>query len=588
MNTLASLRTSQSLRQWSTWVMPAVVATVAVVVATLLFPHWYTVSPNLIDPWLYWGTAYAPDYSASAFATTYYFRRWTLVLPTYLASQFLSPLSTQVVVQGLTFALTVFLLLRALRGLAVGTSRADGQWLASVGLAFAASGFFAVNMGTTLHEGIGTLLFVAIISLCARPREHFRIGEAFFAGLVVVLLFVTYQFTAFFLPALVWMYASATDGASFRQWLGSLRIISALCGVAAGGLLDTLVGRLLVGGGWDGLLSYSFEMHRALPNAWGYPRSVWIDALSEWSGAVVVLGAAAIAALFLVEGRRSRWAITLALMSIPFVYDFVRSGGSLFWTHTSIYFYVAVFLAVALLARHAFAFAWSPLVLVGLVVTARFLTLAPQRALLLSAALTVTAAALRPSSTIVKRGASLAALALLMSGLAMHPWTKTPSWDTARGEPSSFYERLTEDHTFVTEWATSTETRVLIIDARPHVGWSTNVSALYGGYSALVLGYDSAIICDWGPSVALPTVAVAIVGDFTAMPSQQDELPPAVAGFRAVETEMGGLRHELEAILLDRALSDCGGIDVGGRRLSLLQVRPKGASKDEIAIYGYR
>lgn len=96
-------------RQRSSWGIAALVAAVSVGLVTLLFPHWYTASPYLIDPWVYWGTAYALDDSASAFSTTYYFRRWTLVLPQHFASQFLSPLSTQVVVQGLTFPLTVLL-----------------------------------------------------------------------------------------------------------------------------------------------------------------------------------------------------------------------------------------------------------------------------------------------------------------------------------------------------------------------------------------------------------------------------------------------------------------------------------------------
>ena len=61
--------------------------------------------------------------------------------------------------------------------------------------------------------------------------------------------------------------------------------------------------------------------------------------------------------------------------------------------------------------------------------------------------------------------------------------------------------KTNNENTKITDLALKLERRLTIIDDRPHQGWSTNISQLYGMYSALAVGYppkfESCNLVDW-------------------------------------------------------------------------------------------
>ena len=558
-----------------------------------IYPDWYTTSQVHIDPWIYWGTAEAVGYAASAFGGTYYFRRWTLWIPQWFLTQFLGPLESQMVLRSL-----ILLGISALIVSTINCGKLKRQVLMLtapvVVLALVGSSFFIFAWSTSYHEGLGTLFFVAALRTGYLSRDVFSPRSAALFGGLLVLLFVTYQFTAFLFPALGWVYYSALPRTSSTKRFRALRPGWILTGASSGMLVDTLVGRVLVGG-WENLLLYSVRVTLSVPNNWGAPREVWLEALTDWRGSIVGVWAVVTVLLLVPTMRDARLAGFLGLTILPYGIDFFRGGGSLFFPHTNVYLYVAVFFCLTLLALRA---ASTPAVLVavglggilgGAPVFREYLgTIDPFTAvgIVLVVALASALTELRVAQFAVRVGLAFA-LGGYVFGLATTPWVGgiSPSWDREAGDPRRHYESLATDHAYVTQWGEENSTRMFLIDARPHAGWSPNVNALYGMYSGLRLGYNGSWNCSWVAAATGPEAAIAIIGDYVGMTNENE---PTALLLMEQSDFAETVEISVERGVLDQGLRACEGVSPWTTNIVLLDARSRTQSSAAIKIYGYR
>jgi hypothetical protein len=559
-----------------------------------IYPGWFTTSSHHIDPWIYWGTAEAVGYSADAFGGTYYFRRWTLWASQWFFRLFLGPLEAQIALRSLILLSICVLLVSTVNASRRNTGGSTATAIV-IGLAVLGSSYFVWAWSTSYHEGLGTLLFLAALRIGVKERERYSPGLAAAFGSILVFSFVTYQFTGFLFPALIWMYVSALTGDSLRKRLLAARIEWFTAGVVGAMVIDAVVGRLVVGG-WENLVLYTLRVSIGLPNAWGYSRQVWMSSLFDWSGSIALVWIATLVVLCTRQFKNLRLAGFLGLVSLPYVFDFIREGGSLFWPHTNIYLYTAVFVCLASVAHrvarlHILTATAFVVIVAGTTfrtwegpsVVEPFIILS---ALLITGAVVTTFGQSSWTQSVGRVGAHVALIAYVF-GIATTPWVGgiAAAWDREAGDPRAYYESLTTDHHYVTRWGQDNGLRMFLIDARPHAGWGGNMNALYGMYSGLRLGYNGAWNCSWVGVATGPGAAIAVLGDYVEMTSESGQ---AIAlGRRSLDPAMS-LDITIERAALDRDLRSCDGVAAWDGDIRLLDFRPETPSSASIKVYGYR
>ncbi len=559
-----------------------------------VYPGWYTTPTSSIDSWIYWGTAEAVGYSAGAFGETYYFRRWPLWVPQWLLRRFLGPLETQMVLRSIIFT-SIFAVINSI--VAVGKQKTQHATASAAMLALAllGSGYFVYSWSMSYHQGLGTLLFLTALRIALQRRERFTAGSAAAFGAVLLLTFVTYPFTVLLFPALIWVYLSALSAGCLLTRFHALRTEWILVGGLSVMITDFALGWLLVGG-WNNLFLYNLRVGRDLPNYFVFSREVLLSNFLGPAGSILAVWAATLALLCAPRFRDARLAGFLGLTALSYFRDLARAE-ELPHPHTNIYLYSAVFVCLALLVNQTTV--GRNLSVGGLVVVIAGTTffwwdgIEGTKPLVVVSLLVIAVVALSPLSrsslieSVLAFGAHLAFVAFVF-GLATTPWVAgmAMEWDREVGDPRRHYENLTKDHHYITLWGQENEVRMFLIDARPNAGWGSSVSALYGMYSGLRLGFNGEWNCSWVGVAAGPTAAIAVIGNIVEMIDEVVELEVAPS-MQAVDSSEP-LEIMIERAALDSSLRACEGVDPWNGNMRLLDVRSGTASSASIKVYGYR
>jgi len=507
-------------------------------------PLWFLNSPDVIDPWLYWGTGSFSKYLGLHLSDTYYFRRWTLNGPNWLFQNLLAPIEAQWILRTL-----ILIGIMALAGLIVFHLTSSIQSAFFVIMIIASTDFLVRNIGMSYHQGTGLLLFLAIIFLTLQFGNSLRPQLlALATGILWGLSVVTYQFTLYLFPAFAVLlffqlrlrFALSRSNRFFTPLI-KLAIYGVVGFLLIVGLLDRVIATIF-GYQWDFLLTYSFQAQQSFGDSF----SVDPTSVEFWRDIVMLPATFGVAGLFLgltcivaksVNSRsgisRGIWGWFTLTLALTFILGAFMKNYGLAYPWTNIYLAIVLVIALGLFIpsrdntrdqgtiNKIFGKIWVP-VLIAWVFLDGFSTLDWRfKSLILLAlgiVLLTTAVGFEGRDPKTKTNnwvrtkklkyrafaqmiAMISASSLVwLSFTGWYPtWASAPFTSLTDGR--SFYVSKVTEQKSITDNALQFQRRVWIADLRPHAGWSTNVTSLYGMYSALTLGYPAQSIgcnqIDW-------------------------------------------------------------------------------------------
>jgi hypothetical protein len=503
---------------------------VALFVINIIYPAWFINPEFHIDPWIYWGTGENLQYAAKHFGSTYYFRRWTLTLPNYLFQQLFDPYLAQSLLRGL-----LFIGICSLGAVFIWSVTKNRLAIVFYLIFISSTEYIIRSIGTSYNQGTGILLFLGILIL-ARSKVDLKTCKclplAF--GLMSLLLFVTYQWTVYLFPGILTasFFYHFTCLAERRISAYIYCTIWTAVGFSAGLVVDLLVGMIL-GVRWENLLTYSLGTALGFIRSGDYavPLNVYKNSIfsaSSFPFLALVFMAKNLVLSRIVAISPNYFVIAVVLpLTIVHFMDPLLGANTTFTPQTNLYLAILLCIWVIITISNIYTKFKSPiykwLLLLSFVVIVvgfqnNFFTLNNNQWLQLLGLsfviLIFTYFALKfwePRSSYyslfrklrtndnAKANTYLHHISSLMVILAilittsclmstMQRWasgqraTYLSSSDAAR-----FIKRLSQEHRTLTNLPG--QPRLWLADFRPHSEWSVNISALYGLYSAVAVGY---------------------------------------------------------------------------------------------------
>jgi hypothetical protein len=504
-----------------------------------LHPFWFIAPKSNIDPWLYWGTGQGFRYLRTYFGATYYFRRWTLTIPNYVFEHLFSPYVAELLLRS-CLLLVVSFLGGLLAFLLTGASSAGA--VATLGFAYFA--FIVRSVGMSYNQGTGLALWFAIACLVVKWKSttsSYLFGKSLGVSVLLGLLFVTYQWTVYlWLPLAALGTSGLVSGCRSMSVRDPIRraipllLTGCIAGFAIVVLLDLEVGRLLRSP-WANVVSYTFSAHKALVAR--LPRlsvqRFLVDQVLT-SSSFALLGVAVSAPLAFstrLLGCRA-FAGSLLVLSVTYLLDPWTGANSHFTLQTIIYLSASLIVAVALLISSAYERALGG-------VTSRMSRLGATVALCTGGTLCTIALVLLshakwwvPVSVVAVTGATLSILGLFTErrivwgsvqllaasssaaalAVTMSAWRIDGDF-TREADAFQFIQQLTREHRSLMARAVQDGRRIWILDNRPHLGWSPNVSAAYGLYSAFTVDFPPTVSClQMNYLLSMPNSTVVLYG----------------------------------------------------------------------------
>jgi hypothetical protein len=526
------------------------ISLIGVASAHFLFYAWFINPSGHIDPWLYWGTGENLAYPASHFADTYYFRRWTLIIPNYIFQHVFDPYLAQLLIRSML--LLGVMILAGMFAYRITRSILSGV----LAVIFLASFEYIVrSIGTSYSQGTGLLLFFLLLNLVMfnKKTERFPLFKnGVVIGSIFCLLLITYQWTIYLFPAIILFallgfFETNNAEKSIFNFNSLLILISgAITGFVCILILDLAVGRLL-GVPWKNFVSYSWDVGSNLSNSGSWAvgiKKFWeTQAFSNYSFPLVAILMVSvnesIVRIYNINQLRKLSYLVGAIAGMHLLDPFT-GGNSLGVPQTNIYIAslccVSLGIIVAtIINQFRMHGRWSFVYFISAIcVTSILLIVGGTKSLanywwVLSGTILLFSVVLYSSGFLSKSRGSQDALPgkelfgfghlsiikqtcsarsqhqlffslalLLLASLSIPMWVYAPGHNNNFSSPAdaaSFIRKLSLEHRSATSVGESA--RLWVLDLRPHSGWSTNISALYGLYSAVVVSYPPPLAsCD--------------------------------------------------------------------------------------------
>lgn len=546
------------------------------------FPTWFVNPPFQIDPWIYWGTGENLKYAKTNFSTTYYYRRWTLTLPNYFFQHILSPLHAQ-------FALRSLLLLAFLVCIAaiLWSATKSVVVVAFTIFAICSNEYFIHLVGRSYNEGTGVLFVTAgvgVIVWSINQRIRNQVLLFCIAGFLFGLSMVSYQFTAYIFTPLFFVVAFFK---SEMKWIRSLirNVLLATCavgGFAGAIVLDLWVGRL-IGTPWENLLTYSLRIDNGIrsQNSYSVARDVFVKqiVLNPGSylvptGVLLVTYVLTLSSKKMLPPLRCRILVrySAALFFVFLVLPMLpRTANVVGYSNTNVYLLLALYFALALVAyrvlqlvetvprsspssRDFFGLAILAVLIAGVVFSKLSESKETATALYWTAFIVPACTAtmrwlasrwqerVRLLNSVLAVGLLAASFGVAETVESRWAYAQRPGF-SSRETAGEFLQQLSTTTRRLTDIANEQSRRMWLVDTREHAGWSTNISVLYGNYSAATLGYPPPQInCDqlnW--IVMFSNSSIVVLGETNRIKAKQliqglaKECPAINLDFRLVD-----------------------------------------------------
>ena len=459
------------------------------------------------DPWVYWGTAELPSYSATHFSDTYYFRRWTLTVPNFIFQNFLGPFEAQLVQRNLI----LILLLSLVGALTYLLSKSLAATFTSM-LVVSSTNPLIAAVGQSYHEGTGLILFISlaitmhVLVQQENPTRHL----ALCAGLLFGLLFVTYQFTVYIFVGMV-LGALACRGTKGMVNFAKYFSVPFLLGFLIVDTIDFLIG--LWFGSWPELLTFSFFMNEQIRQSGQFAPDIpeFLERTLASSNNFMI-GIAVAGLAMLIGGKvRTRW-FSFLLLFVALMYSLLPfTGTHVHQLHTVVYgLMLSILAGIVWLSQalddlqdnHHHTRIGPPLKLLLMTTVVIACTFFPEgfwvwATLVAIAASLIGLLLLRkkakrarhsPSRLLLLGSAGATALALLSPGLSIG-LISIEAFYSKLSNAKHGIESLSHEVRTLGSFAEENRYRIFILDNREHEGWSETISAFYGQYSSIAEGY---------------------------------------------------------------------------------------------------
>ena len=441
-------------------------------------PVWFIDSFDMVDPWLYYGTGEYFDYIKKHLYDTYYFRRWTINLGNLIFSNIFGPFYGMFVLKSLIFFFGLFFLQKIIYKI---SSRSYLVIFILTLIPFLFHAQLLGAVGTSYVPSLSFLLF-SIYFYFLINHEYQSQNVTLLAFLISIIL-ITYQGNIkFIVPSLILFFFDDDLKFHFNKFI--LKKILRLG-------IWTIVLTLLIDE------SIQFFLSIDLKNFFIYGLLTELNVRGDFIKGYDTFYKDLFPRLYKITY------LTGALLSILIIFNFKIIKNNLLkrvWL-----FYIIFSLMNLLEPFHKLGF--------SIYIQAKWLHL------LLSVILSVSFFILLFYDLINKINKKnhqklyylLTKFIINLSIIIfiifanfksgnLHLKLIPPTKAEYIKHKSKIY-KIYEENKKITDLALKLDRRITIVDDRPHKGWSTNISQLYGMYSALAVGYppkfESCNLVDW-------------------------------------------------------------------------------------------
>ena len=443
-------------------------------------PTWFLDSFRSVDPWVYYGTGEYFEYIKIHFSETYYFRRWTVNLNNLLVSSLFGPFYGKFFLKNIILFFSIFFLKKIIFLI---TNNSLVIPFIVIFFIFLLHETILNNIGTSYVQSESILLFSIYIFLIL--THNYETKKLFLITLLISLLLITHQ------ANIKWILASLSlfffnKKFSFELNQNIIKNISSIFIWAFIFILlfDNLV-QLFLGIRLDNFFIYSYETAKNVsgPFTKGYD-TFYQD-------------------LFKLIFRVGY--ISGIILSLYLILNFKYLKNEYFKKISIFYIFLSILILLEPFHKLGYSFnrvnGWSHLLLSLIISSNLFLNLIADFKIKL----------VRLDKVIFFKIIKFSSKFLLLCFIFFMNF-KIGNYEYNKNRNEINYSEHKKkilqtniENKLLTKIAIKEKKRITIIDDRPHIGWSINISQLYGMYSALSLGYPPIRVNEPGDKIE-PTI----------------------------------------------------------------------------------
>ncbi len=450
----------------------------AVILISINFkwPVWFIDDFGSVDPWLYYATGEYFDYIKKHLYDTYYFRRWTVTLGNLLFSSIFGPFYGMFVLKSLIFFFGLFFLQKIIYKI---SNKSFLITFISIFSAFLFHKQLIITVGTSYVQSLSFLLVLIYIYLLIIHENQSK--DVTLIALLISLILITYQGNIkFIIPTLILFFFDENLKFVFNKFVFKKLIKLTILTIVFITLIDETIQFILsIDLRNFFIYTYRTELNVRGPFITGYD-TFYQDLFGRLYKQTYLTGA--LLSILIIANFKLIKSILYKKICIFYIFfsfmnllePFHKLGFSIYvqakWLHLlfsatlSFSFFILLFIELQNKLdkknnQNSFFFLLkfiSNLFIVLFIIFANH-----------------------------KVGNNFLASAMTM--------------DFNKAKERIY--KTNNENTKITDLALKLDRRLTIIDDRPHQGWSTNISQLYGMYSALAVGYppkfESCNLVDW-------------------------------------------------------------------------------------------
>ena len=471
----------------------------------LQYPSWFTIHPGRIDPFLYWGTAQNIDYYHQYFNETYYFRRWTLIYPIIFFQFFFEAGIAKFLLSNLNLFLTLLLILKISKN--IYTEKLSGIFICVI-LCLEPNFLYSAQDPHSMYTSYPFFLTALyLISKFINNNEVFNFKKLSIISLILSLIIINNQ-------AYSWLPISVFISLFFLDLHKSKKNIikkiflyggSFLSGFIIMVIIDYFIG-LILGFRWPNLIKSTYLVYRDLQSEGSEWKNNFTINIQLIKDAYVWINLLCLIVFYFFnihknEIKKNKFIFFLTILNTLtlfyyFSQPFLLDKTYVLDKHYPIFLYLLIpfsFPIFFLNINNRVKLFFYLLLIVVIFLNANLKPLLNDQLFLTILLILVTLILVfLKSKIIINKYLSFILFFFMAANLIIYQ-NQSKSFALAK---SKTYEQsikeindLSDEVKYLTNIALVNHKRLAIVDDRPHLGWSSTISSLYGMYSAITLGY---------------------------------------------------------------------------------------------------
>ena len=440
-------------------------------------PVWFIDSFDMVDPWLYYGTGEYFDYIKKHLYDTYYFRRWTINLGNLIFSTIFGPFYGMFVLKSLIFFFGLFFIQKIIYKI---SSKSYLVIFILTLIPFLFHEKLLGAVGTSYVPSLTFLLFSIYFYFLITHKN--QSNNVTLIAFLISLILITYQGNIkFIIPSLILFFFDENLNFLFNKLILKKLVKLVIWTIVFITLIDETV---------------QFFLSIDLKNFFIYSIATEFSVRGQFIGGYDSFYQDLFPRLYKITY------ITGAVLSVLIILNFKIITNNLF---KKIWLFYIIFSLMNLLEPfHKLGF--------SIYIQAKWLHLFLSVILSVSFFILIFYDLIKKISEknysklyyiLTKFIFNLIIVTFIIFAnfkSGNHYYEQVPPKAEYIKQKSKIY-KIYKENKKITDLALESDRRITIVDDRPHDGWSTNISQLYGMYSALAVGYppkfESCNLVDW-------------------------------------------------------------------------------------------